>query len=428
MLKNILNTFATRLSSSVLNLVLAIFISNLYGAGIRGEQSLVLTTITIITLFTAIVGSSSILFLTPRRKANHLMIPSYIWTLLICLLVYIILLNTSILGHEYVLPVCLLTIILSFSHINASLLMGIEKIKQSNNVILLNSFCVLGFLILFTLGLKIDMIEAYLFALFAGYSASLLLSSYFVLKFWKPNFSKINVVSSYRFAFTDLLRYGFLNQLDLIASLLSFRLSYYFIDYFLGKGSLGVYSNAISIIESIWLISRSIAMVQNARIANSKDLEYSARITTQLFKISFVIVLGVVVVLLFIPANFYQFLFGDEFGEVRKVMIYISPGILFFSISFIISGLFSGTGKYVYNTLSSSAGLVVTVITALVLIPRFGLVGAAFSATLAYIVSTGARLFFLLRKYPVTFDQLIPRFSDFQHFREYLFRKKEKGR
>jgi O-antigen/teichoic acid export membrane protein len=424
MVRNIFNTFITRLSSSLLNLLLAIYISNVSGPGVRGEQSLILTTITLIALLTAVVGSGSILYLTPRRNGKHLLVPAYTWSLLICLLVYIFLALVPVISKVYVLPVCLLTLILSFSHIHASMLMGIEKIRYSNLVILVNSMCVLIFLLLFTLVLKMEMIRAYLFALFAGYLAGYLLSLFYMLKCWKLNFVKREVVSSYRIAFFDLIRYGILNQLDVITSMLSFRFSYYLIDHYLGKDSLGVYSNAISIIESIWLISRSIAMVQNARIANRTDLHYSVRITANLLKISFLLIFCVVLIILLIPSVFYQFIFGSEFGEMRSIMLYISPGILFFSISFIISGLFSGTGKYAYNTISSSAGLVVTIVSAFLLIPKFGLAGAGISATLAYIISSLVRLGFLLKKFPVTAKQLIPGAEDFRNLKAYILKMK----
>jgi O-antigen/teichoic acid export membrane protein len=192
----------------------------------------------------------------------------------------------------------------------------------------------------------------------------------------------------------------------------------------MSKSAVGIYSNAISIVESIWLISRSISMVQNARIVNSNDLNYSVRITVQLLKVSFLLVFGVVIILQFIPASFYQFLFGEEFGDVRTVILTVSPGILFFCISFILSGLFAGTGNYKYNTISSLAGLIVTIPLVIILIPKYGLIGAGISASVSYCTHTAVKLTYFIRKFPVEPGLLWITKTDFKQFFSYLKTKK----
>ncbi|MBN1952777.1 MAG: polysaccharide biosynthesis C-terminal domain-containing protein [Bacteroidales bacterium] len=424
MIKNVLHTFFTRIFSALANLAIAIIISNVYGASVKGEQGLILTSITLISLLTAIIGSGSLIYLTSRYKTVHLLVPSYIWNLVVCLSVYHILTFSHILSHDLSLHTSLLTFILTMSHIHSGLLMGTERIRQSNFAFLLNNIFLLGSLLVFVFVIKIPTVYAYVYALYIGYSINFLVSLVFMFSSWRSHFQPIsNGGSSFWTAGKKLLKYGFLNQLDVIAQMLSFRLSYYFINHYISKSAVGVYSNAISIIESIWLISRSISMVQNARIANSRNLEYSVNITINLLKISFSLVLLAVFVLLLIPAEFYQFIFGDEFGDVRLVIVSISPGILLFSMSFILSGLFSGTGKYSYNVMASISGLLVTLMLAILLIPRFGLVGAGITASVSYIVSVSVKLIILFRRYPVSRKQLIIRKADFNYFMS-LFRGK----
>jgi O-antigen/teichoic acid export membrane protein len=210
--------------------------------------------------------------------------------------------------------------------------------------------------------------------------------------------------------------------------MLSFRLSYYFINYYVSKSAVGIYSNAISIIESIWLISRSISMVQNARIANSTDIDYSVKITLNLLKISFLLVLLAVIVLLFIPAGFYQFVFGEEFGEIRTVIVSISPGILLFSTSFILSGLYSGTGNYHYNTIASIIGLALTIALAFLLIPGYGLIGAGITASVSYIATVAVKFYILIKIFKVKPGDTLIRKKDISYFIQLVNNKNKTGR
>ena len=421
MLKNIINTFVTRVASSAVNLIIAILISNIFGAAIKGEQGLILATITLITLVAALIGAGSIVYLIPRMNIRSLLMPSYGWNLMICILVYIILRLTNMLPEALIFPTSLLALILSINMVHSGTLLGIERIKESNYANLLNTLFVFLGLLFNIFVLRIDTVFANVYALFYGYLIGLFFSTYFMLKNW-DHFRRTGTENSGSFwsSAKELFRYGFLNQMDVLAQMLSFRLSYYVINYYMSKSAVGIYSNAISIVESIWLISRSISMVQNARIVNSKDLNYSVKITLQLVKVSFLLVLGVVIILQFIPATFYQFLFGQEFGEVRMVILAVSPGILFFCISFILSGLFAGTGNYQYNTLASIAGLIVTVVLVLILIPRYGLIGAGITASISYTVHTLIKLTYFIRKFPVSVRDLWISLPDLKNFFVYL--------
>ena len=421
MLKNIINTFITRVAASAANLIIAIIISNIFGAAIKGEQGLILATITIITLVAALIGAGSIVYLIPRMSISSLLIPSYLWNLLICIVVFILLKVTSILPDGLVMPTCLLAFIQSISMVHSGALLGIEKIKESNYANLTNTLFVLCALLFNIFILKTGNIFAYIYALYIGYLAGFLLSTLFVFRSRSLFYSALtektkSVISATR----ELFRFGLLNQMDVLTQMLSFRLSYYAISYYMSKSAVGIYSNAISIVESIWLISRSISMVQNARIVNSNDLNYSVRITLQLLKVSFLLVFVVVVILQFVPASFYRFLFGNEFGEVRMVILTVSPGILFFCISFILSGLFAGTGNYRYNTIASVAGLIVTLPLVVILIPRLGLTGAGITASISYCSHTAVKLSFFIRKFPVTARELRITKTDFQLFFNYL--------
>jgi len=92
--------------------------------------------------------------------------------------------------------------------------------------------------------------------------------------------------------------------------------------------------------------------------------------------------------LLLLPPAFYAFVFGEEFGAVRKVLLLLGPGILGLSLSTAYSHYFAGIGHYHINTIGSLLGFVVIVAGCYWLIPRHGLTGAAIAASCSYLVTS----------------------------------------
>jgi O-antigen/teichoic acid export membrane protein len=136
------------------------------------------------------------------------------------------------------------------------------------------------------------------------------------------------------------------------------------------------------------MISTSISLWQYAKISNSTDVNYTKNITEQLTKYGLLTAFVALTVLLFIPAEFYSWLFGKEFRGLNELMWYLAPGIWVFNYALIIGHYFSGHGKYYVNAIASGIGLIVTVISAYYLIPALKIEGAAISASISYFATS----------------------------------------
>jgi O-antigen/teichoic acid export membrane protein len=216
----------------------------------------------------------------------------------------------------------------------------------------------------------------------------------------------------------DLLRYGFLNQVAHITQMLSFRLSYYILDAYHGEASVGIYSNAIALAESIWLISKSISLVQYARIANTDDKQYAASLTVKLIKASFLLSLLLIIPLVLLPEGFYRFIFGAEFGPVRYVVLSLAAGVVMYNFSILTGHYFSGRGKYHVNAVVSSIGLGLSVAVYYLLIPQFAELGAGYATSISYaftsIFITG--WFIFESGLPIT--SFLPSIKDFKELKQ----------
>lgn len=386
MVSKILGNFGVRLISAIFNLLIAILVSRYVGAAGKGEQSIVLAMVAIITIFDNMVGGASIVYLASRLNRKNLFLASYLWTILVSVMTYFVLIFVPLVHERYILSVVVLSGISSFVSIHSSILLGKEKLKQFN----LLSFLVPG-LTLLTLFLQFFFAwnltpEAYVLALFVAYGCTFLTSILFVRNEWRPeeSISSVGLME----AFKSLLFYGFQNQLAHVFQLLSFRLSYFFLERYCGDAEVGIYSNAVSVIESIWMISTSISLWQYARIANSTDVSYTKRITEQLTKYGLLTAFLALVVLLMIPDAFFTWLFGKEFHQLNQLMLLLAPGIWVFNYALIIGHYFSGHGRYLVNAVASGVGLIVTFATAYYFIPSYKIFGAAMAASSSYFVTS----------------------------------------
>lgn len=386
MLRKILGNFGVRLISAIVNLLIAIVVSQYLGARGKGEQSLVLTMIAIVTIFDNMVGGASIVYLTNKLRIRELFVASYIWTIIVSVISYIVLVVVELVPEKFILSVVILSAISSIVSIHSSILLGKENLRSFNLLSFLvpiTSLVVL--LVQFTLNWN-RTAEAYVYSLYVAYGLTLVVSIFLIMRHVKKD-TEFQFTNTWT-TFQSLLYFGFQNQLAHVFQLLSFRMSYFFLERDCGASDVGIYSNAVSVIESIWMISTSISLWQYAKISNSTDVSYTKNITEQLTKYGLLTAFVALIVVLVIPAGFYTWLFGKEFQGLNELMWYLAPGIWVFNYALIIGHYFSGHGKYYVNAIASAAGLVVTSISAYYLIPLFKIQGAAISASLSYFVTS----------------------------------------
>ena len=395
MFKQILNTFGTRSVSAVINLLIAIVLSQFLGAEGKGQQGLIITTITFILVFANLVGGATLVYFTPRHKHSLLLLPSYIWTLIISLVSFALLYFFNIVQKDFIIHICLLAGINSYTAINSSMLIGKQKIASANAIALVQPvITIVSLLVLFMVFDKID-VFSYIISLYIAFGASFLVSYIYLIRFLGK--IRLHTATEYLAVINKMFRFGFLNQVGHITQLLSFRLSYYFLDYYQGEAAVGIYSNGVSLAESIWLVSKSISMVQYARIANTRDEKYASELTIKLIKAALIVSFLFLLPLIFLPVSVYTFVFGPEFGQVREVIWSLSAGVLIYNIAILLGHYFSGLGRYHINAYASITGLGVSIPAYFLLIPAYGVIGAGIGASISYFVTMMVLIVFFRR-------------------------------
>ena len=415
MFKKILNTFGTKILAAALNLLIAIIISQTLGDTGSGTQSLVLTSITFILIFSEIVCGASIVYLAPRHSFKKILVASVIWSGLIAIVMgFCIRLFYPKLDQDLVLHVAILSFISSLSNINFRLLVGKEEIQKANYNTLLQPVILTLTLVVYYIILKRTDIYGYIIGLYAAYGGTFLLGVWMLRKEYAN--LRHDKDKEYGPVLKDLFKYGFLNQTGHFVQFFNLRLSYYLLDSYIGRGQVGVFSRSVSLAEAIWIISNSIALVQYARIANADDRAYSQKLTLDLSKICLVISALAVIVLALLPPQVYTFVFGPEFGEMAGIIRILAPGVLFYCIFLILGHYYSGIGRYQMNTFAALCGLAVTCILGFTLIPRYDVTGAAITSAVSYTMNAVFLFVFFLKESHFKGSDFILRKSEVQNY------------
>ena len=412
MLRSISLTFTSKILIAVLNLLVVILLSRHLGAIGKGQASLLLTSVTLYLIVCNIVGGATLVYLVPRYNTAWLLFTSYLWTVISCLLLYLLIHVLHLLPQYMEFPVFAHSILDSFSGINNSILLGKEKIKVVTALAFIRALSILIFLIVFLNFFGVQNVGSYVNTLYCSFGVGFILSLIYVVKFNGPMVTSHSMKEMVKMCF----KLGGSNQLAHIVQFMNLRLSYYLLDHFSSQGDLGVFSNGVSLAESVLLISNSITLVQYSKIVNNKDSAQSAELTIRLSKMSLSICLVAVVTMAFIPASFYTLLFGLQFLHVKNVIFTLLPGILFYNIALIVGHYFSGIGKYRINALANSLGLGVTLLLSFLTLSSYSTTYAGVISSISYALSALFLMQYFSKETNSRLSDLMPNRSDLSEY------------
>jgi len=390
MFKMIVGTIGTRFVNAIFAFLVVVINARYLGAEKLGTISMIMLSVTIIQLFNNFVAGGALIYMTPRTGVYKLFLPAYVWTICItatstALLSFLGILfpGIEVIPDGYVYETLFLALLISLASAHFMLLLGLQRVKAFNVLNLLQIFALVLVLLFCLFILNFREVMSYYWAMFFSYILTYSVSLIMLFPSLKPE-----PLTGMKDILAGVFRFGTYIQFANIFQTLNYRLSYLIVNVVLGRAAVGVFTIGVSLSEGLWLISRSISMVQYSRISNEMDDSYSARISLTLAKITWVITLLVLIVLVAVPAFVYSRIFGPDFTGIRLVIASLGIGIVTLSVSMIFSAYFAGINKPYHNTISSAIGLVFTVVLGLLLIPVWGLIGAGITATCSYTAAT----------------------------------------
>jgi len=381
MFSNMLRTLGVRILTALFSLLVVVLAGRELGAEVLGSISLMIVAITIINLVGGLAGGAALVYLIPRHEGKALIPVSQIWAIVSGLVTAAVLLLIGAFPADLAFHVFVLGIVGSLIQNYMSVILVQQRIKWHNAITLLQSVLMISVLFVLAYLLKIKSIDAYVWAMYAAYLPVLIITALICRNIQPGGQGRPAEL------FRILFGYGSLVQISSILALLTYRLTYYYTEAWLGLAALGILSVAAQISEAIWIIPKSIALVQFSKISNLKNEDESAHLTLFLGIATMVITIIALAVLVLIPDSVYTWIFGNEFSNLRPIIQLFVPGIFAISLNIILSHFFSGTGKILFNLAGSGLGLIAVAIAGYLMIKNGDITSAALVSSIGYVVN-----------------------------------------
>ena len=209
----------------------------------------------------------------------------------------------------------------------------------------------------------------------------------------------------------DLLRnvlgYGIRGQVGGMITLLNLRLDFAVLGAMAGPAVLGAYAVASKYAELLRLPGTALTWVCYPMLAGMPEQEAS-RVSRRLLPPTLVANLIAAVPFVLLAGPVVGLLYGKSFeGAVGPARMLVA-GMLLAGAAGVASGHLYGRGRPGLNSWALGLGLVVTVILDVLLIPRYGAMGAAFASATTYLLADGTLVLLLLRmtRQPASGSQL----------------------
>lgn len=219
------------------------------------------------------------------------------------------------------------------------------------------------------------------------------------IQVWKGSFSKEYFGKSLKFG----LKAHFSNMLAFV----NYRADTVVIKFFSTNAAVGLYNIAVTIAERLWIVSQSISTVLFPKVASLKDEDEKKHLTSLVsrFVLWFSIIAGIA--FYFASDLVISILYGEEFKESAVILKVLLPGIVFFSVDRILSSDLAGRGKPELNMYTSLFTVIGNIVLNILLVPKYGVYGAAFSTSLTYSLSTLIKIFIYKSLARVSFRNIL---------------------
>jgi O-antigen/teichoic acid export membrane protein len=394
LLKDVTYSFLWRGLTVVINILIGILLARYLGVDDRGAYAVVILTLTLLCLLVNFGIPDATVFLLGQKKMaiEELAISGFVYNLVVgiaisllayCLLFYdqnsIVFSTASRSAYTIVLiaviPQSLTTFITLF-------LLGLKKVIQYNKLmtfmIVTQLFCLLGAVFFSSFELE-NAVKAYVLACFIN----LLLAFYYFAGCLK-SFSLIHIKKE---AITAGLKYGKPFFATGLGGFALQRMNYKWLEYTHNSAAVGLYAVASSLPNFVGIIPAQLATVLYSWISNAESDEERHKIVTTVFKIAFWSCLLISALIVCFIKPIILLLYGQAYLAASIPAIIL----LFAAIGTGLSGVFinylSGIGQPKYGAYLTILDIVLLFIIGYIVIPNFGVEGAAFSSLLTNLIA-----------------------------------------
>ena len=221
--------------------------------------------------------------------------------------------------------------------------------------------------------------------LLALISSQLLQLFFFLRQVYTTNPDYLHLEQIQIGAIRPLIQFAFLAFMTNLIQFLSYKMDIWFVNYFHGKQLTGIYALGVSLAQMLWLLPSAIQSVLYAFISTHTDRQLMIQRTINTTRQIAVYAISAGITGYLLSIYLVPILFGEEFRESVQCIGLLFIGVVPFCLSMAVSGYFAGTGRVRINLYSAILGFIVCMAADLLLIPSYGILGAAIASSISYI-------------------------------------------
>ena len=218
----------------------------------------------------------------------------------------------------------------------------------------------------------------------------------------------------------SFLNFGIRGYAANLMMFLNYRLDSLIVNGLLGIVSVGYYSIATAMAETLWYGANALALVMFPHVSSLERKE-ADRITPVVCRnVVFMSLIGAVVMFA-VSHQLILFIFGSGMTPALHPLWLLLPGIVTLTAAKVIASYLSGIGKPIYSTYIAAASLILTIALDLALIPRYGISGAAIASSIVYTCTAAVSVWiFRFESGAGLLETLVVRPVDFVRYRRVL--------
>ena len=433
--QNLLQTFFIQFPTIFLGIVSGVFVTRMLGPEGKGVHTIMFANMELLALFLSFGADLGIVYFMANKKIKPEKLAGMaMWTILISVILSFALIfftnkNLNIFFPESYSSVFFQLFLFSAFSITlvngmcVSFLKGKMHFRRINRITLINSiFNVAFFGVLYFLRNDLPF-EVNIKSVLVISIAVLLLNnllwiySYIGLVKVRPDLSGIRKEDIKLF-----YGYTMVGFMGMVVNFFDYRLDIWMVSYYDGEEQLGYYSLAVNVAQFMLLFSRTMAVVMFPYLSQGRDTE-RRNMFVIFSKINFTVSILFLILLLGLGSPLISTLYGIEFASSVTPFYILLFAMIFTCISQIQTTFFGANNMNLHCLKSNIVALVATVVFNLLLIPRYGIAGAAYATLISYFVNFTFLYFVQVRFIEKKLVNIfIPSLSDFKKMKSLIIK------
>jgi O-antigen/teichoic acid export membrane protein len=214
----------------------------------------------------------------------------------------------------------------------------------------------------------------------------------------------------------SMLAYGVKAHTSNVTATFNERFDQLIIAMFLPAAQLGFYAIGVSLTTGVMIIGTSIAIVALPVVARLEDTEERARSVSRFFRVNFWFSVVIAIALILITPYLILILFGAAYLPAETATRILLLAAIPLSGNRVLQAALKSSNLPLHAGLAELIAAIATIIFLIALLPIYGIVGAAITSFLAYIISGVYMLWFVKQKVGCKLaDLFIPKAQDFSY-------------